>query len=195
MRNVKIKRETEETKISLSLEIDGNGDYQCDTGSGFMDHMMNLFARHGMFDLKIQCEGDTDVDYHHSVEDIGICLGRAFREVLGDKIGIKRYGDIVLPMDEALIMAAVDVSGRGGAYVDMNIPTEKVGSFDTELCKEFYIAFAREAGVTLHVRQLAGENSHHIIEGSFKAVARVMREACSIDERGKGVLPSTKGML
>lgn len=195
MRNIKIKRETEETKISLNLEIDGNGDYQCDTGCGFMDHMMNLFARHGMFDLKIQCEGDTDVDYHHSVEDIGICLGRAFREVLGDKIGIKRYGDIVLPMDEALIMAAVDVSGRGGAYVDMNIPTEKVGSFDTELCKEFYIAFAREAGVTLHVRQLAGENSHHIIEGSFKAVARVMREACSIDERGKDKMPSTKGML
>lgn len=195
MRNVKIKRETEETKISLNLKIDGNGDYQCDTGCGFMDHMMNLFARHGMFDLKIQCEGDTDVDYHHSVEDIGICLGRAFREVLGDKIGIKRYGDIVLPMDEALIMAAVDVSGRGGTYLDMDIPTEKVGSFDTELCKEFYIAFAREAGVTLHVRQLAGENSHHIIEGSFKAVARVMREACSIDERGKGVLPSTKGML
>ena len=157
--------------------------------------MLTLFAKHGMFDLEVKCDGDTDVDYHHTVEDIGICLGRAFRETLGDKIGIKRYGDIILPMDETLIMAAVDISGRSGVYSDLSIPTEKVGDFDTELCKEFYIAFAREAGITLHIRQIAGENSHHIIEGVFKAVGRVMREACSIDERAKDQMPSTKGML
>lgn len=195
MRNVKIKRETEETKISLYLELDGKGNSKCDTGCGFMNHMLTLFARHGMFNLDVQCNGDTEVDYHHSVEDIGICLGRAFKEVLEDKIGIKRYGSIMLPMDEALIMAAVDVSGRGGAYLNLDIPTEKVGDFDTELCSEFYVAFAREAGVTLHIRQIEGENSHHIIEGVFKAVARVMREAFSIDERGKDMMPSTKGML
>ena len=185
MRKIDIKRETYETKINLSLEIDGKGKSSCDTGCGFLNHMLTLFAKHGMFDLEVKCDGDTDVDYHHTVEDIGICLGRAFRETLGDKIGIKRYGDIILPMDETLIMAAVDISGRSGVYSDLSIPTEKVGDFDTELCKEFYIAFAREAGITLHIRQIAGENSHHIIEGVFKAVGRVMREACSIDERAK----------
>ncbi|MCI5721965.1 MAG: imidazoleglycerol-phosphate dehydratase HisB [Firmicutes bacterium] len=195
MRKIDIKRETYETKINLSLEIDGKGKSSCDTGCGFLNHMLTLFAKHGMFDLEVKCDGDTDVDYHHTVEDIGICLGRAFRETLGDKIGIKRYGDIILPMDETLIMAAVDISGRSGVYSDLSIPTEKVGDFDTELCKEFYIAFAREAGITLHIRQIAGENSHHIIEGVFKAVGRVMREACSIDERAKDQMPSTKGML
>lgn len=195
MRKIDIKRETYETKINLSLELDGKGKSSCDTGCGFLNHMLTLFAKHGMFDLEVKCDGDTDVDYHHTVEDIGICLGRAFRETLGDKIGIKRYGDIILPMDETLIMAAVDISGRSGVYFDLSIPTEKVGDFDTELCKEFYIAFAREAGITLHIRQIAGENSHHIIEGVFKAVGRVMREACSIDERAKDQMPSTKGML
>ena len=195
MRKIDIKRETYETKINLSLEIDGKGKSSCDTGCGFLNHMLTLFAKHGMFDLEVKCDGDTDVDYHHTVEDIGICLGRAFRETLGDKIGIKRYGDIILPMDETLIMAAVDISGRSGVYSDLSIPTEKVGDFDTELCKEFYIPFAREAGITLHIRQIAGENSHHIIEGVFKAVGRVMREACSIDERAKDQMPSTKGML
>lgn len=195
MRKIDIKRETYETKINLSLELDGKGKSSCDTGCGFLNHMLTLFAKHGMFDLEVKCDGDTDVDYHHTVEDIGICLGRAFRETLGDKIGIKRYGDIILPMDETLIMAAVDISGRSGVYSDLSIPTEKVGDFDTELCKEFYIAFAREAGITLHIRQIAGENSHHIIEGVFKAVGRVMREACSIDERAKDQMPSTKGML
>lgn len=195
MRKIDIKRETYETKINLSLEIDGKGKSSCDTGCGFLNHMLTLFAKHGMFDLEVKCDGDTDVDYHHTVEDIGICLGRAFRETLGDKIGIKRYGGIILPMDETLIMAAVDISGRSGVYSDLSIPTEKVGDFDTELCKEFYIAFAREAGITLHIRQIAGENSHHIIEGVFKAVGRVMREACSIDERAKDQMPSTKGML
>lgn len=195
MRTIDIKRETYETKINLSLELDGKGKSSCDTGCGFLNHMLTLFAKHGMFDLEVKCDGDTDVDYHHTVEDIGICLGRAFRETLGDKIGIKRYGDIILPMDETLIMAAVDISGRSGVYSDLSIPTEKVGDFDTELCKEFYIAFAREAGITLHIRQIAGENSHHIIEGVFKAVGRVMREACSIDERAKDQMPSTKGML
>ena len=195
MRKIDIKRETYETKINLSLELDGKGKSSCDTGCGFLNHMLTLFAKHGMFDLEVKCDGDTDVDYHHTVEDIGICLGRAFRETLGDKIGIKRYGDIILPMDETLIMAAVDISGRSGVYSDLSIPTEKVGDLDTELCKEFYIAFAREAGITLHIRQIAGENSHHIIEGVFKAVGRVMREACSIDERAKDQMPSTKGML
>ena len=195
MRRIDIKRETYETKINLSLELDGKGKSICNTGCGFLNHMLTLFAKHGMFDLEVKCDGDTDVDYHHTVEDIGICLGRAFRETLGDKIGIKRYGDIILPMDETLIMAAVDISGRSGVYSDLSIPTEKVGDFDTELCKEFYIAFAREAGITLHIRQIAGENSHHIIEGVFKAVGRVMREACSIDERAKDQMPSTKGML
>ena len=195
MRNIDIKRETYETKIKLYLELDGEGKSSCHTGCGFLNHMLTLFAKHGMFDLEVKCDGDIEVDYHHTVEDIGICLGRAFKETLGDKIGIKRYGDIVLPMDEALIMVAVDISGRSGVYFDLNIPTEKVGDFDTELCKEFYIAFAREAEITLHIRQLAGENSHHIIEGVFKAVGRVMREACSIDERAKDQMPSTKGML
>ncbi|MDD6043884.1 MAG: imidazoleglycerol-phosphate dehydratase HisB [Eubacteriaceae bacterium] len=195
MREIKIKRETGETKIELSLNIDGTGKSRCDTGCGFMNHMLTLFAKHGRFDLDVTCKGDVDVDYHHSIEDIGICLGRAFREALDDKMGIKRYGDIVLPMDETLIMAALDISGRGGAYISLEIPAEKVGDFDTELCKEFYIAFAREAGITLHVKQLAGENSHHIIEGSFKAVARAMRSACSIDVEARDELPSTKGIL
>ena len=194
-RTASIKRTTKETDISLSLNLDGTGNFEISTGIGFFDHMLSGFAKHGYFDLDLKAKGDLEVDGHHTVEDCGIVLGNAIAKAVGDKKGINRYGYFVLPMDEALIMVAVDISGRSGVYFDLNIPTEKVGDFDTELCKEFYIAFAREAGITLHIRQLAGENSHHIIEGVFKAVGRVMREACSIDERAKDQMPSTKGML
>ena len=195
MRNAQINRTTAETDISLRLMLDGTGASECKTGCGFLDHMLTLFARHGRFDLAVTCKGDTYVDYHHSVEDIGICLGKAFAEALGDKRGITRYGDITLPMDEALILAAVDISGRGAYYGALNIPTEKVGDFDTELCKEFFIAFAVNAGITLHIRQLAGDNSHHIIEGAFKALGRCLRSAVRIDPESAGEIPSTKGML
>ncbi|MDO4974457.1 MAG: imidazoleglycerol-phosphate dehydratase HisB [Eubacteriales bacterium] len=195
MRQAEIRRETAETKISLSLDLDGKGGGEIRSGVGFLDHMLTLFARHGGFELSVRCEGDTWVDDHHSVEDIGICLGQAFREALGDKRGIRRYGQRILPMDEALILASADISGRGGCYYALDIPTEKVGSFDTELVEEFFIAFTREAGVTLHLRQMAGKNAHHIIEGAFKAVARALREAVSLDEREADRVPSTKGVL
>ena len=195
MRSAVINRRTAETDIALTLNLDGTGESSIDSGVGFLDHMLTLFARHGRFDLTLQCTGDTGVDDHHSVEDIGICLGRAVKEALGDKRGIVRYGDTTLPMDEALILTAVDVSGRSFLCFDLPIPTEKVGSFDTELVEEFWIAFAREAGVTLHLRQLAGRNSHHIIEGAFKAAARALREAVSADEAEAGRVPSTKGLL
>ena len=195
MRTTQIKRTTAETDIFLSLNLDGTGASQIATGCGFLDHMLTLFAKHGRFELTVTCKGDTYVDYHHSVEDIGICLGKAFAEALGDKRGITRYGDITLPMDEALILAAVDISGRGAYYGALNIPTEKVGDFDTELCKEFFIAFAVNAGITLHIRQLAGDNSHHIIEGAFKALGRCLRSAVRIDPETAGEIPSTKGML
>ena len=195
MRSAEIKRTTAETDIVLTLNTDGKGVAECDTGCGFLNHMLTLFAKHGRFDLKVICKGDTDVDDHHTVEDIGIALGQAFARALGDKRGIRRYGDITLPMDEALILAAVDLSGRGAFYGALDIPTEKVGRFDTELCREFFIAFARDAGVTLHIRQLAGDNSHHIIEGAFKATARALAEAVSIDSRFADEIPSTKGML
>ena len=195
MRNAERKRTTAETDIALSLELDGTGVSQIATGCGFLDHMLTLFARHGRFDLTVTCKGDTYVDYHHTVEDIGICLGKAFAEALGDKKGITRYGNIALPMDETLILAAVDISGRGGYYGALNIPTEKVGDFDTELCREFWLAFAANGGVTLHLRQLAGDNSHHIIEGCFKAAARALRAAVRIDPECAGEVPSTKGML
>ena len=195
MRTSSIKRKTAETDIELKLNLDGRGKSIISTGCGFLDHMLTLFARHGRFDLEVKCEGDTFVDYHHTAEDIGICLGEAFGEALADKKGIIRYSDIILPMDEALILCAVDISGRDMLCFDMNIPSEKVGDFDTELVKEFFIAFTRKADVTLHIRQLAGENSHHIIEGAFKAAGRVLGSAASIDEKYKDEVPSTKGVL
>ena len=195
MRTATINRKTAETNISLSLSLDGAGVSLIDTGCGFLDHMLTLFARHGGFDLTVTCEGDTDVDDHHTVEDIGITLGKALTEALGDKRGIRRYGDRILPMDETLILSAVDISGRGGCFSELNIPTEKVGSFDTQLCEEFFIALAQHGGLTLHIRQLAGRNSHHIIEGTFKSVARSLREAVAIDERDPNSIPSTKGLL
>jgi imidazoleglycerol-phosphate dehydratase len=195
MRTAQIKRTTAETDIFLKLNLDGTGASEIRTGCGFLDHMLTLFAKHGRFDLTVACTGDTFVDYHHTVEDIGICLGKAFAEALGDKKGIVRYGDITLPMDESLILSAVDISGRGGCYYALNIPTEKVGDFDTELCQEFWIAFARDAGITLHLRQLTGCNSHHIIEGAFKSVARSLKAAVAIDPAFANEVPSTKGIL
>ena len=195
MRISTINRQTSETNISLTLNLDGAGVSAIDTGCGFFDHMLTLFARHSGFDLTLTCKGDTYVDDHHTVEDVGICLGKALAEALGDKRGIKRYGDRILPMDEALILSAVDVSGRGGCFMDMSIPTEKVGTFDTQLCEEFFIALAQNGGLTLHIRQLAGRNSHHIIEGAFKSVARSLSEAVSVDEKNADKIPSTKGLL
>ena len=195
MRKAEIKRDTAETKISLKLDLDGRGNSKVSTGVGFLDHMLTLFAKHGHFDLEISCIGDTQVDDHHSTEDIGICLGQAFREALADKKGICRYGDIILPMDEALILAAVDISGRSYLGYALEIPTEKVGSFDTELVEEFFIAFTSNAGIDLHLRQLAGKNSHHIIEGAFKAAGRALRKAVSIDKDASDEVPSTKGLL
>ncbi len=195
MRNSQIARKTNETDITLSLNIDGKGISNINTGCGFLDHMLTLFAKHARFDLDVRCVGDTEVDYHHTTEDIGICLGNAFADALGDKKGINRYGDIVLPMDEALILSAVDISGRGNCYYNMEIPTEKVGDFDTELCKEFWDAFARQAGISLHIVMIDGINSHHIIEGSFKSVARSLRKAVKIDSELANEVPSTKGII
>ena len=195
MRSSEIKRETAETKISLSLCIDGEGKAEISSGCGFLDHMLTLFARHGCFDLTVECKGDVEVDFHHTAEDIAICLGAAFREAIGDKRGIMRYADTTLPMDEALILSAVDVSGRGGLYFAADIPTEKVGNFDCELCEEFWCAFCRESAITLHIRQLEGSNSHHIIEGAFKAVARALAKATAIDEKFANEIPSTKGVI
>ena len=195
MRTSQINRKTAETDIRLSLNFDGDGSSKIDTGCGFLDHMLTLFARHGRFDLTVECKGDTWVDDHHTVEDVGIVLGTAFAEALGNKKGICRYGDTVLPMDEALILSAVDLSGRAFLNYALNIPTEKVGTFDTELCEEFWLAFVRTSQSTLHIRQLAGKNSHHIIEGTFKSVARSLREAVAIDPLFANDIPSTKGVL
>ena len=195
MRTYEITRTTAETDISLSLNLDGTGKSAIDTGCGFLNHMLTLFASHGRFDLNVTCKGDIDVDDHHTVEDIGICLGEAFRQSLGDKKGIFRYGQMILPMDEALIMTAVDISGRSYLGYGLEIPTEKVGTFDTELVEEFFLGFTRKAELTLHIRQLAGTNSHHIIEGCFKSVARALRQAAAIDETRKDEIPSTKGVL
>lgn len=195
MRTSAIERNTAETKIKLSLNLDGTGESTVNTGCGFLDHMLTLFAKHGRFDLEVICDGDTNVDYHHTVEDIGIVLGTAFSEALGDKKGIERYGDIILPMDEALILTAVDLSGRAYLGFDLDIPTEKVGDFDTELVKEFWLGFVRTAGCTLHIKQLAGENSHHIIEGAFKSAARSFSKAVKINSDYKNEIPSTKGVL
>ena len=195
MRSVEIIRKTAETDIRLSLNLDGKGKSEIASGSGFLDHMLTLFAKHAGYDLCVVCKGDVEVDYHHTAEDIGIALGAAFYKALGEKRGIARYGDILLPMDETLVMAAVDISGRDYAYIDLQIAAEKVGDFDTELCEEFWLAFVREAKITLHVKQLAGKNAHHIIEGTFKAVARALGKATKIDESKKGEIPSTKGVL
>lgn len=195
MRTARIKRDTNETKIELFLNLDGTGAASIDTGMGFLDHMLTLFAKHGRFDLDIKCEGDTYVDYHHSTEDIGIVLGQAFAEALGDKAGINRYGFMILPMDEALILSSADFSGRSCLCYDLKIPSEKVGDFDTELTEEFFTAFTRSAGLTLHIRQLDGRNSHHIIEGTFKSVARTLKTAVSAEKGFENEIPSTKGVL
>ena len=195
MRKAEITRKTSETDICFLLDLDGRGDAVIDSGVGFLDHMLTLFARHGSFDLTVRCQGDTRVDDHHSVEDMGIALGQAFAEALGEKRGIHRYGDAILPMDEALILAAADISGRGMLCFGLEIPTEKVGTFDTELVEEFWQGFVRNAGITLHLRQLAGRNSHHIIEGCFKSAARCLRKAVAIDEQDPNRIPSTKGVL
>ena len=195
MRSFSLERNTKETAIALSLDLDGSGKSEIATGCGFLDHMLTLFASHGRFDLTVTCKGDIEVDDHHTVEDVGICLGKAFLEALGDKRGICRYGSCILPMDEALILTAVDCSGRSYLGYDLAIPTEKVGTFDTELVEEFLLAFVREAKCTLHVRELAGTNSHHIIEGAFKSLARSLRAAVTIDTAFADEIPSTKGAL
>ena len=195
MRKSEIVRKTAETDIALTLVLDGKGESNIDSGCGFLDHMLTLFAKHGGFDLSLSCKGDTEVDYHHSVEDIGICLGKAFAESLGDCRGITRYGDIILPMDEALILCAVDICGRNTLVLRLDIPSQKVGDFDTELVEEFLIAFVREARISLHVRQLEGKNSHHIIEGVFKALGRTLGKAVAIDPKRAGEIPSTKGTI
>lgn len=193
MRTAEILRKTAETDVMLTLNLDGSGKSAIQTDVGFLDHMLTLFAAHGKFDLKVSCQGDTDVDDHHSAEDIGICLGKAFAEALGDKRGITRYGSFLLPMDEALIQTAVDISGRSCLGYGLEIPTEKIGSFDSELVEEFWLAFVRNCPMSLHIRQLAGKNSHHIVEGCFKSVARSLRIAVASD--GTDEIPSTKGVL
>lgn len=195
MRTAKLRRTTGETDVAVVLDLDGTGKSEISTGCGFLDHMLTLFARHGRFDLTVQAKGDTWVDDHHTVEDVGITLGDAFAKALGDKRGVTRYGSTILPMDEALILTAVDLSGRGLLCYDLAIPTEKVGTFDTQLAGEFFAAFARRADLTLHMKQLAGANSHHIIEGAFKSLARSLRTAVAIDPAAAGEVPSTKGVL
>ncbi len=193
MRISEITRKTAETDILLKLNLDGTGKSCIDTGCGFLNHMLTLFAAHGKFDVTVRCQGDTDVDDHHSAEDIGICLGQAFQQALGDKRGITRYGSFLLPMDETLILSAVDISGRSCLCYDLQIPTEKIGSFDTELVEEFFLAFTRNCPMSLHLRQLAGKNSHHIVEGAFKSLARSLKAAVALD--GTDAIPSTKGVL
>ena len=194
-RTATITRTTKETDITITLALDGTGATSIDTGIGFFDHMLEAFGRHGLFDLDVKAKGDLHVDGHHTVEDAGIVLGQAFAQAIGDKRGIVRYGDIALPMDETLVLAALDISGRGGLYWEMDIPWQMVGEFDSTLAREFFIAFATNAGITLHVQQLAGENVHHIIEATFKAVARALRAAVAVDPRAADALPSTKGAL
>lgn len=212
MRTSSINRKTAETDISLTLNLDGEGKSQINSGNGFMDHMLTLFAKHGRFDLTVLCNGDTNVDFHHSAEDIGICLGTAFKEALGDMKGITRYGDIILPMDETLILCtadllngnlkdenvilcATDISGRSYLGLDLPLPSTRVGDFDTELVEEFLIAFTNNAKITLHIKELAGKNTHHIIEGTFKALGRTLSKAVAINEKFKNDIPSTKGVL
>ena len=195
MRKGEINRTTAETNIALSIELDGTGKSEISTGCGFLDHMLTLFASHGRFDLSVSCKGDVDVDYHHSVEDIGICLGKAFAEAIGNCKGIKRYGNMMLPMDESLVLCALDVSGRAYLNYGLDIKAEKIGDFDTELIEEFFLAFVRNANITLHIKQLDGKNAHHIAEAAFKAFARALRQAVEIDEKAQNEIPSTKGVL
>lgn len=195
LRTNELERVTTETKIFLRLALDGTGENDIHTGVGFLDHMLTLFSVHSRFDLTIHCQGDTEVDDHHSVEDVGISLGQAFAAALGNKKGVTRYGSALIPMDEALVLAAADLSGRGLLSYSLRIPTEKIGTFDTELVEEFFTAFTRNAGVTLHLKQLDGQNSHHIAEAAFKAFARSLREAVRVDESLDGAVPSSKGIL
>lgn len=195
MRYSHILRETKETKIELSINLDGTGESNIDTGCGFLDHMLTLFASHGRFDLDVKCDGDIEVDDHHTVEDVGICLGQAMNEALGDKRGIIRYGSFILPMDEALVMTAVDISGRTCLAYRLPVRSQKIGTFDTELVKEFFEAFTRKCPMSLHIRKLAGRNSHHIVEGAFKSVARSLKQAVAIDKDNPDAVPSTKGVL
>ena len=195
MRTAELNRKTTETDIAVRLDLDGNGNSEISTGCGFLDHMLTLFSKHGRFDLSVFCEGDVEVDFHHSAEDIGITLGTAFNEALGDRRGIRRYGEFTLPMDEALVQSVIDCSGRGFLSFDLEIPTEKVGDFDTELVEEFFIAFARNSGMTIHIRKISGKNSHHIIEGAFKAFARAFKKAVAVDPDFSDDIPSTKGVL
>lgn len=195
LRTAQITRTTKETDISLCLDIDGKGKTEIDTGVAFFDHMLEAFGRHGLFDLAVSAKGDIDVDAHHTVEDAGIVLGKAFAQAMGGKRGITRFGSQMLPMDEALVLAAVDISGRGQLHWDVDVPLCLLGTFDTSLAKEFFIAFATNAGVTLHIRMFSGENAHHIVEACFKAVGRAMRAALEYDARAKNELPSTKGAL
>ena len=195
MRYAEIQRKTKETDILLTLDLDGTGKSDIDTGCGFLNHMLTLFASHGRFDLTVKCIGDTDVDFHHTVEDIGICLGQAFEKALGEKRGITRYGHFILPMDEALILTAADISGRCCLCYDLDIPAQKIGSFDSELVQEFFLGFVRNCQMSLHIRKLEGTNSHHIAEGAFKSVARTLKAAVAIDNAAKNEIPSTKGVL
>ncbi len=195
MRKAEIKRDTKETRIELSLNLDGKGEGVIDTGCGFLDHMLTLFAKHARFDLDVKCDGDTYVDYHHSAEDIGICLGDALKKALGDMKGINRYADITLPMDESLVLCAVDISGRSYLNFDAEIPSQKIGDFDSELIEEFMYAFVRRSEITLHIIKLCGTNSHHIAEAIFKALARVLKQACRIDKEFADEIPSTKGVI
>lgn len=195
MRHSEVSRETAETAVKLSLELDGSGRSEIDTGVGFLDHMLTLLCKHGKFDLDVKCVGDTDVDDHHSVEDIGICMGDALAQTLGDCRGITRYADCFLPMDESLVLVAVDISGRGSLTLDLPLPAQKVGTFDTELVEEFLTGFARRAGITLHVRLIAGKNTHHIIEAAFKGIGRVLRRAVAVDPEFASEIPSSKGVL
>ncbi len=188
-------RKTKETDIAISIDLDGAGHAEISTGVGFFDHMLDAFCRHGLFDADIRCEGDLQVDAHHTVEDVGIVLGQAFAEALGDKRGICRFSSCAVPMDEALVLCAVDISGRGQAFWAMDIPVEAISTFDTQLAREFFIAFAANAGITLHLRQFSGENAHHLIEAAFKACGRALRQAAALDPRLEGRLPSTKGAL
>ena len=195
MRTSTIKRNTEETKIELSLNLDGKGESKINTGCGFFDHMLTLFSKHAKIDLDVTCKGDINVDYHHTVEDVGIVLGKALLEALGDKKGINRYADTILPMDESLVLTALDISGRSFLGFDVAFPTQKIGDFDTELVEEFFMALTRCSEITLHIKKMAGENSHHIAEGIFKSFARSLRTAVALDENFKDQLPSTKGVL
>lgn len=195
MRTAQIKRKTTETDIQLSLNIDGTGKSEISTGCGFLDHMLTLFARHGRFDLNIKCMGDSEVDFHHTVEDVGICLGQAFLEALGSMAGIERYGNMLLPMDEALVLCALDISGRAHLEYGLKLPARQVGAFDSELVSEFFFGFSRNLKLTLHLKQLDGSNTHHIIEAAFKAFARALSAACKVNEKYKDEIPSTKGVL